>query len=335
MATALIVIAVILAIPLLYLATLDGRFTVRRSLEIGASRKIVFDKVRNFRSWPDWSPWLMHEPDTTLVYSDTPDQEGGWYTWDGRIVGAGKLMHQKFTGEERIEQQIAFKRPFKSVSKVWWEFETKDDGTTLVHWNMAGKMPFLFRFMAKKMPAYISKDYDTGLYMLRGELETDTEIPRISFDGPAELPDQTALSIHFEGQLEAMKKVMMEGFSKLGRYIDENDLSATGYPFTIYHKVDLNCMHFNCDLAMPVPAETKSAEFDVRSYPGGRYYKTTLRGSYEFLELAWYQAYAHLQMQKIKPRRKCASIEMYENDPATVRHSNEIVTSIYIPINEH
>ncbi|MCM8854133.1 MAG: SRPBCC family protein [Candidatus Thiodiazotropha sp.] len=332
MATSLIAIAVIITIPLLYLATLDGRFTVRRSLEICTNRKKVFDKVSDFRSWPDWSPWLMHDPDATLVYSDTPDQEGGWYTWDGRIVGAGKLMHQKFIGEERIEQQIEFKRPFKSVSKVWWEFEPKDDSTTLVHWNMAGKMPFLSRFMAKKMPVYISKDYDTGLYMLRGELEADAEIPRISFGGPAELPDQTALSIHFEGHLEAMKKVMMEGFPKLGRYIDENNLSATGFPFTIYHKVDLNSMHFNCDLAMPVPVETTSTEFDVRSYSGGRYYKTTLRGSYEFLELAWYQAYSHLQMQKIKPQQKRAPLEMYENDPATVNHTNEISTSIYIPI---
>ena len=107
----------------------------------------------------------MHEPGTTLAFSDKPDQEGGWYTWDGKLIGAGKLTHEKFTGEEKIEQRIEFKRPFKSVCKVWWELEKKDDSTTLVSWNMDGKMPFLFRFMAKKMPEYISKDYDTGLYM--------------------------------------------------------------------------------------------------------------------------------------------------------------------------
>ncbi|MCU7810598.1 MAG: SRPBCC family protein, partial [Candidatus Thiodiazotropha sp. (ex Notomyrtea botanica)] len=149
MTTALIIIAFIVAVPLFYLATLDGGFKVRRSLVIASDRKTVFDKVRDFRSWRDWSPWLMHEPDTALTYSDTPDQEGGWYTWDGKTVGAGKLTHVQFTGNEMIEQRIEFKRPFKSVSKVWWEFERTDKGTTRVHWNMAGKMPFLFRFMAK------------------------------------------------------------------------------------------------------------------------------------------------------------------------------------------
>lgn len=332
MPAALIILAVILAIPLLYLATLDGNYTVRRSLEIGASRKTVFDKIRDFKSWADWSPWMMHEPEAALVYSDDPDQAGGWYTWDGRTIGSGKLIHEKFTGEEKIEQRIEFKRPFKSVCRVWWELERKDDSTTLVHWNMAGKMPFLFRFMAKKMPEYIGKDYETGLYLLRGELESGAEVPRLSFIGPVELPDQTALTIHFDGHLDDMKKAMMEGFPRLGNYVDENGITATGFPFCIYHKVDLRKMHFNCDMALPVPAETTSGELDVKTYTGGRYYKTTLQGSYEFLELAWYQAYSHLQMQKIKPESGRAALEMYEVDPAAVSHTNELITSIYIPI---
>ena len=332
MVTVLIILAVIVALPLLYLATLSGNYSVRRSLEIGASRKSVFDKIIDFNSWADWSPWLMHEPGTTLVFSDKPDQEGGWYTWDGKLTGAGKLTHERFTGEEKIEQRIEFKRPFKSVSKVWWELEKKDDSTTLVSWNMAGKMPFLFRFMAKKMPEYIGKDYDTGLYLLRGELEPGAEVPRLSFSGPSDLPDQTALVIHFEGHLDDMKKAMMEGFPRLGSYVDEQGITATGFPFCIYHKVDLGKMYFNCDMALPVPSDTTSSEFDVRTFSGGRYYRTTLKGSYEFLELAWYQAYSHLQMLKIKPAFRRASLEVYEVDPASANHTNELITSIYIPI---
>ncbi|MEW8506988.1 MAG: SRPBCC family protein [Candidatus Thiodiazotropha sp.] len=332
MTTLLVVIAAIVAIPVIYLATLDGKFRVRRSLAIAASQKQLFDKIRDFRSWPDWSPWLMHEPETALTFSDTPDQQGGWYSWDGKTVGAGRLMHEKFIADERIEQRIEFQRPFKSVSRVWWEFESIDENTTRVHWNMAGSMPFLFRFMAKRMPDYISKDYDTGLYLLRGEMEAEAEVPRIAFEGATELPRQRALTIPFDGHLEALKTAMMEGFPKLGRYIDDNRLTATGYPFTIYHKVDLKHMHFNCDMAMPVSEETESSDFEIKTYQDGRYFKTTLHGSYEFLELAWYQAYAHLQMQKIKPLHKHASREVYENDPATVSHTNEIVTSIYIPI---
>ena len=332
MTAVLIIIALVIALPLLYLATLDGNFSVRRSLEIAAEPKTVFDKIRDFESWKEWSPWLMHEPDTQLSYSDTPDQEGGWYTWDGKIVGAGKLTHEKFADNEKIEQRIEFTRPFKSTSRVWWEFEPVEDGKTLVHWNMAGSMPFLFRFMAKKLPEYINKDYDTGLHLLRGVLVAGVEVPRISFHGPVELGAQHALSIHFDGDLDALKVAMTEGFPRLGHYADEEGLKATGNPFTIYHKVDMKEMNFDCDMALPVPAGTQSSEFEFKTYPGGRFYKTSLRGSYEFLEFAWYHAYSHLQMAKIKPEMKRAAMEVYENDPATVEHTNEIETSIYIPI---
>ena len=81
--------------------------------------------------------------------------------------------------------------------------------------------------------------------------------------------------------------------------------------------------------ALPVPADTTSSEFNVRTFSGGRYYKTTLQVSYEFLKLAWYQAYSHLQMLKIKPVFRHASLEVYEVDPATVSHTNELITSIY------
>ncbi len=48
----------------------------------------------------------MHEPDTALAYSDIPDKEGGCYTRDGKTISAGKLIHEKFTGEEKIRQSI-------------------------------------------------------------------------------------------------------------------------------------------------------------------------------------------------------------------------------------
>lgn len=332
MTTVLIILAVVLAAPLVYLATLDGNYTVRRSLDINAARHAVFARLRDLRGWPEWSPWLMHEPDATLDYSETPDREGGWYSWDGRTIGAGRLTHTAFSGEAGIEQRLEFRRPFKSVCRVWWELEPQGDSTTRVHWNMAGRMPFLFRFMVKKMPDYIGRDFDTGLYRLRGVLEPGAEVPRLTFDGPVDLPEQTALTIPFAGNLDAMKQAMREGFPRLGRYVDAHKLTVTGFPCAVYRKVDPRKRYFECDMAMPVPTATTSAEFAVKSCPGGRYYRTTLRGSFEFLELAWFQAYSHLQMQKIKPRHGRPLLEIYETDPATVSHTNELVTALCIPV---
>jgi hypothetical protein len=113
------------------------------------------------------------------------------------------------------------------------------------------------------MSHYISKDYETGLYLLRAELEPEAEVPRITFEDPTELPDQTALTIPFEGQIEAMKKAMKEGFPRLAHYIEENNLSTTGDHFTIYHKVDMRTMRVSGDMAIPAPKETQSNRIDT------------------------------------------------------------------------
>ena len=135
------IIAVIVLAGLLYLASLDGSFSVRRSLEIDAPIESVFDAVVDFKSWPEWSPWLLHEPDTRLEYSDDYRLEGGYYSWDGKVVGAGRLTHIAIKPGSRISQQIDFIRPFKASNQVIWEFEARD-AKTLVSWEMQGRMPF-------------------------------------------------------------------------------------------------------------------------------------------------------------------------------------------------
>jgi len=78
-----VTLALIIAGALVYLASLNGSYEVRRSLLMNVDRQTVFNKIRDFKSWAEWSPWLMHEPDTRLEFSESPDQEGGWYTWEG------------------------------------------------------------------------------------------------------------------------------------------------------------------------------------------------------------------------------------------------------------
>lgn len=331
MTTLIVVVVLLLAGGLIYLSTLDGKYHVKRSLDVGVDPATVLAKVADFRSWPDWSPWLLHEPEATLVYSDQPDQVDGWYSWDGQHVGAGKLIHVAFEGEEKITQRIEFIRPFKSVSTIEWEFETVDNGTR-VSWSMKGEMPFLFRFMAKKMPDFIGKDYDFGLLLLRAQFDAEAEVPRMRFDGEVELPKQDYLAIPFSGHLTEMQTAMEEGFPRLMNYIAEHEITLSDSPRSIYHDVNLKTMHFVCDMAAPVSEGVMSDEFEVKTFSGGRFYKVTVQGSYEFLELAWYKAYSHMQMCKIKTDSKRPSVEAYENDPTAVTHSNEIQTTLYLPL---
>lgn len=332
MLTALITLLVISIVgALIYLATLDGNYEVRRSRLINADINDVFDKLRDFRTWPEWSPWLMHEPDTKLKYSDTPNEEGGSYSWDGKYIGAGKLTHIKFDKPNRIQEKIEFTRPFKSVCDVSFELENKE-GKTNVTWIMKGTMPFLFRFMIPRMIDMISKDYDLGLAMLSGRLDPESEHPKLNFAGETTLEAQQCLCKGFEGYLPEMQQAMHKGFPELMEFIQKQDKQPACAPRSVYHKVDIKKMHFVCDMAIPVTDDTDTGTYQVKQLGGGRYFKVELQGAYDFLELAWYSAYAHLHMKKIKPDNNRPSMEVYENNPEEINHSNETITTIYIPI---
>ena len=201
----LAVIAAVVLAGVIYLATLDGGFNVRRSREIAATPEVVFTAIVDFKSWPEWSPWLMHEPDTKIVYSDNYQQEGGNYCWDGKVVGAGKLSHLNIHPPDRIEQQIEFTRPFKAVNRVNSEFEDRGDGT-LVTWEMVGRMPFLLRFMASRMEPMIERDYDLGLALLNGYLNSTSPHPSISFVGERQLEDFSYWAIPCNGNLRQLEK---------------------------------------------------------------------------------------------------------------------------------
>ena len=324
-------LALIILGALVYLASLNGKYEVRRSLLMNVDRQTAFDKVRDFRSWAEWSPWLMHEPDTRLAFSDTPEQEGGWYTWDGKRVGAGKLTHVNLDPPNRIEERIEFLRPFRSTNSVWWEF-SETEGQTEIAWNMKGKMPFFFRFMAPMMSIMIAKDYDLGLAMLRGVLDPQAERPAIGFEGETGLESQSALTIPFKGNMDDMIAAMTDGFPRLAAHVEQSGFSLAGRPFTAYHRVNPKKKYFECDIAVPVTHDTPDGDFVRKSLGGGKYFRVNVEGSYSFLELAWYSAMSHIRMLKLKMDVSRPSLEIYENDPEEVAHSNDIRTSLYIPV---
>jgi DNA gyrase inhibitor GyrI len=330
MTTVLILLALALAAALLFLLMQESDYEVSRSLRLDAPIDAVYLAIIDFTTWPKWSPWLIHEPGAELRFRESHQQIGGWYEWDGKLIGAGRLTHRRQLVNERVEQDIEFRRPFKTRSRVSWELRAEGIRTQ-VTWRMEGRMPLPLRFMTGMMKDMIGHDYDLGLHLLNGYLDPDNPHPQISFRGETTMDPFDYLARSFKGNLKDMQQAMTKGFAELGEKAMRAHI-AEGRPCTLYFKVDPVKPWFECDMAIPVRVGSHIERGEIRHCAGGRYYRVRLKGDYRFLELAWYKAYNHLQMLGLKVDDKRPSLECYDNDLESVADSRELLTSIYVPL---
>ncbi|MCZ6881554.1 MAG: SRPBCC family protein [Gammaproteobacteria bacterium] len=327
MLIALGIIGGLILLAMIYLASLDGDYAIRRSLKIDAPVDEVFACIRDFKTWPEWSPWLLHEADTKIDYSDDYQQEGGFYSWDGKLTGAGKLTHVKIYPGKSIHQDIEFTRPFKSLNQVNWYFEDTD-GSTTISWEMIGSVPFLFRFMRQNIEPMISKDYDLGLNLLKGYLRPESTHLVVLFCGRETLESFQYWSIPFSGNLRELQASRKSSLGSLQAIAGKGG----GLGLSLYREINWQQIHYSGEVAIPVSKSSSTTIYTTRQFTGGEYYKVEARGDHEFLPLAWYAAFTHCRMHKIKLDKSRRSLEIYRDDPKLVDDSNQIRTILYLPV---
>ena len=126
------------------------KFNVRKSTVIAAEQSVVHACVRDFRQWPEWSPWLIQEPDCELKFAD----DGRSYGWDGKVIGAGEIGIISEDAPGSIQYRLVIERPWKSVASVEMKFNAQGDQTEVV-WSMDSSVPFFIFFMKNMIAALV------------------------------------------------------------------------------------------------------------------------------------------------------------------------------------
>ena len=323
----LIIIALLLAGLAIYLLRFDGRFEVERELIVEAPVKTVFETVADFRSWPEWNPWLLHEPDAKIEYSDDCSSAGGFYSWEGQLVGSGRLTHIELEPTRRIDQQIDFRRPFKARNRVSWKFEDQGERTR-VSWGISGKLPLPVRFLASRMEAAIKRDYDFGLARLNGHLNPSAPHPAIEFGSIEKLEDFSYWAIPFRGKLRQLEAARQSGIETLLAAAANNGLGLM-----LYYRFDPEAALFQAEIAVPISTATPHSNYTRREFRGGTYLKMTMQGDHRFLPLGWHLLYSHCRMTKTKIARDRPALEIYHDDPTDrTIDSNRLTTALYVPV---
>lgn len=330
MSIVLLIIVALIVVGVCWLLMQPASYEVVRRRVIKVKPEEVYPLVADFKHWSSWSPWVMHEPDTALEYGPVTDAKDGWYSWEGRYIGAGKMVHQSLVENESIEQSLAIYRPMKSTSHVYWRFNPIGDYTE-VTWGMRGKMPFLFRWMSKMMDGFVGTDYEIGLGLLAMKVGDMSEPFEIEFPGEVDVEAQDYIASHFVGSFDDMKAAMHEEFPKIMQAAAKGGMAVNGAPFTLYHDFDKKKQLVVCDIAVPV-VESKDVEGLISgTLLGQKYSRTALKGSYDHLEKTWHSAFSHVRMHKSKLLVGKPMVERYMSDP-TESEGMDLVTYLDLPI---
>lgn len=332
----LIVIAIIAVIGIIYLSFLPGSYNIKVTRFVNAPVNKVFETIVDFKAWPKWDPWTLHEPNVKLEYSKDYKKENGYYTWDGKLIGAGKLTHKSIVQNKYIKQQLNFTRPWRSNPTTEWEFQSKTKGGkkgTEVSWLMEGKIPFFMRFILPFIKMGITTDYELGLIRINQLLDKKADKFALSFPGVKKLDKCHGLYSSFAGSFNDLPKEAPKAFKLLMNTMKENSIKPAANPFTTYSKPNMKKNTTECDFVFPVESGTKASGFgSIKSYPGGKYFLVSYKGTYDYLKHAWNSSIGHVRMNRYKMDKSRPSLEVYINNPAEVKSLNDAKTDIYIPI---
>jgi len=173
----MLVLYILLGIVLLIviLATLAPKtYNVSRSIEISRSKAEVFDYLKYLKKQDEWSPWAKRDPNMEQKFTGTDGEVGAISYWNGnKEVGEGEQELTKIVDGERIESELRFLKPWKSISDAYLVTESIDANTTKVTWGFTGhnKFPMSIMMLFMNMDKMIGKDFEEGLASLKEKME--------------------------------------------------------------------------------------------------------------------------------------------------------------------
>lgn len=171
---ALIVVALLVAALLIYVALKPADFTIQRSATIKASPEKVFPLINDLRMMQAWSAWEKVDPGMQRSYSGANSGKGAKYAWQGnREIGQGSLEITESTPPSKVTLSLDFIKPFAGHSVV--EFSLQAEGeNTVVSQTMWGTSTFIPRLMCSlffDQEKMIGGKFEEGLASLKAMAE--------------------------------------------------------------------------------------------------------------------------------------------------------------------
>ena len=323
----LIIIVLIIAIVVIYGATQPSQMTVEESIVITAPASKVFEEIRDFKAWDEWSAWSKMDTVMEQSYEGEMGKVGYKNSWksDNPMVGVGSQEVVEIREDEYMKTKMLFNG---SADENFASFTlTENDGNTTVVWDMLGaETPFYARIMNAIFKPMIIQSYKSSLKDLKLIVESKPKaIPNPLNLEIVDVEAMSIISIKDSCSVEEMSGKMTEIYTELGIFMGTNGIQASGNSLSMYYTYSPEKVVF--EPAFPVNQEvTGVGRVKVSEMHGGKAIKAIYRGDYSGLEEVHVGIDEYAQLSNIELADYCW--EVYLNQPGEVGN-DELETHVY------
>ena len=311
-------------------------YSITEKHTINTPIEVVRNQIIDLRTWKNWSPWIMHEPNTKLKYSENNSQEGSWYEWEGEHIGSGRNTLTKLE-PTKIQQELAFTSPMDAIAIATWDINSISSNEQEVSWTLEGKMPLLWSWVLPMMKRSISNSYKVGLRRLHSTINQEAPTFSLEFLPIQKNIKKEGFAITHEGTMESIGPAMQSAYTKIERFLIAQGIQMNTNNIeygAIYRKADIKENAFTVDNTIflsehlqDMKVEKLPANIKKVVLPTQDYFLAQFMGPYDYLEYAWFEIFGHMKMKKIPFDWKKPSLEIYRSSP-NVKNPR---TDMYLP----
>lgn len=330
---------IFIAAFLAWLSFLDGHFSITQAIAVKQPKDTITNIINHLEGWEAWSPWMDSGIEHNGRYTPRDGKGRASLHWEHILAGSTTITNTDLIiGEKKdtINQLLQISKPFPCQIALEWHIKETGEESTSMQLTISGTLPFLYRFLARRMETILSMDMMRSLKLLKDYAELGNVASHVSIVGFTRQEDFQLIGLHGSCPSHALDSAMQETFLELTRLLELNNMAYTK-TVSCYYDFGINankeCQYLcgviaattPCTSALPAPLTTTKIK-------GTKTLKISYTGEYRHLDNAWVTGLTYLRAKGFKARKRIPAYEVYVLTDATTPAPHEWRTELYIPV---
>lgn len=310
------------------------KIQVNKKIQINRPVSAVYDIIADISKWNIWSPWIHAEPTCKTQYVGTAGQTGQYQTWDGEVIGSGKMTIVELEKNQRVKMKLEFFKPWKSEADAIFEVENRGADKCEVTWTIHSQLPLFMFFFKKMMVAYMGSDFDRGLRMLKEYAETGAVISKSIYQGEKDFSDFQVLGKKTKCPISEMSKLIPADFNEMNQRLQRGELTQPEFIVTLSHNHDIpnEMTEFTAGYAYKQTQQFKvPSDLQVIQIPKHKALMVDHYGPYRNIGNPWSMIVSYQRGKKKKLNKAIPMYEVYKTMPDG-RPEKDIYTQVIAPV---